>query len=189
MTTFTVNGIDQNTIQSHDIGQDLVAALVVDQPNAIVNVNGIGNVVLLEGTDDSIVRLNGINNEGVDFGSHTMTFLNGNGNIAVPLGDDNFISVVGVNNIVRAEGSAVAEDHGLGTIFQIEEGSHLTIKDFQNDPTGIIDLNPPGGPRVATPAQALAAEQSDGHGGTMLSLPGTTIDFAGDPHVAISHFA
>jgi hypothetical protein len=31
MTTFTVNGVDQNTIQSHDIGNHLVAALVVDQ--------------------------------------------------------------------------------------------------------------------------------------------------------------
>ena len=46
MTTVTVNGLGQfnNTVQSGDIGQDLVAALIVDQPNATVNVNGIGNI-------------------------------------------------------------------------------------------------------------------------------------------------
>jgi hypothetical protein len=62
-------------------GQDLLAALVVNQPNAIVNVTGIGNLVLLEGADDSIVLLTGINNESSDFGSNAIT---GNGNIAEP---------------------------------------------------------------------------------------------------------
>jgi hypothetical protein len=82
-------------------------------------------------------------------------------------------------------------DHGLGTLIDMD-GTSLTIRDFANDPTGTVKLG-------ITPAQAVAAEQSDGHGGTLLSFPNpaeapfgfprTTIDFAGDPHVAISHFA
>jgi hypothetical protein len=200
VTTVTVNGLGQfnNTIQTGDIGRDLVAADVVG-PNSEIDVNGIGNVVFL-GLDgessDGIIRLTGINNEGVSFSPGTMFFLNGVGNIAATNFDD-FVSVIGVNNIVRTVGGGiVVEDHGLGTIFQILEASHLTIQDFQNDATGIINLGIIS--RIATPAQAVAAETSDGHGGTMLSLPGvegfppsaitTTIDFVGDPHVAISHF-
>ena len=150
------------------------------------------------------MRLNGNNNAADIFGSsNTMIFLNGVGNTAGVGATDNTVSVLGVNNIVDVFGVTpdttpgnVAIDHGLGTMFQVEEGSHLTIQDFQSDATGIIDLGT--NPRLATPAQAVAAETSDGHGGTMLSLPGasgfppvatpTTIDFVGDPHVDISHF-
>ena len=191
MTTVTVNGLGQfnNTIQTGDIGHDLVAANVVG-PNSEIDVNGIGNVVFL-GLDvgespDSTIRLTGINNEGVSFSPATMFFLNGVGNTAVL--DGGTVNVIGVNNVVRDDfGLTTVVDHGLGTIFDLEPSAHLTIQDFQNDATGIINLGT--NPRIATPAQAVASETSDGHGGTMLTLPGvSTIDFVGDPLVGISHF-
>jgi hypothetical protein len=57
-----------------------------------------------------------------------------------------------------------------------------------------VDLHELG----VTPAHAVAAERPDGHGGTLLSLsnngaipgfPTTTLDFLGERHVGLVHFA
>jgi hypothetical protein len=139
MTTFTVNGIDQNTIPSHDIGNHLVAALVVDQPNSIV-VNGIGNIADVMDSPDSIVRLTGNNNVATTFSADTMVFLNGVGNSALITRPNDTVSVLGVNNVVQFSGQtpgAVVVDHGLGTLIDMD-GTGLTIRDFANDPT-VVD--------------------------------------------------
>jgi hypothetical protein len=198
MTTATVNGLGQvnNTIQSHDIGNHLVAAFVSDQPGSVVNVTGIGNVVDVIDSPDSIIRLTGINNVATTYSADTMAFLNGVANSVLITRIDDTVNVLGVHNEIELSGTtqgAVVVDHGLGTIFNMDDSTNLTIRDFANDPTGTVKLY------GITPAQAVAAEQSDGHGGTLLSFlspseapfgfPATTIDFVGDPHVAMSHFA
>jgi hypothetical protein len=157
-------------------------------------VNGIGNIADANDSPDSIVRLTGNNNVATTFSADTMVFLNGVGNSALIARPNDTVSVMDVNNVVQLSGQtpgAVVVDHGLGTLIDMD-GTSLTIEDFANDPTGTVKLY------GITPAQAVAAEQSDGHGGTLLSFPNpseapfgfptTTIDFAGDPHVDISHF-
>jgi hypothetical protein len=189
MTTVTVNGLGQfnNTIQSHDLGNHLVAALVADQAHSVVDVNGIGNVVEMVDSPDSVIRLTGNDNVATTYSADTMVFLNGVANSVLITGNNDTVNVLGVNNEITLSiaPGAVVVDHGLGTIFNVD-GTNLTIQDFARDPTGLINLY--GVP----PAQAVAAEQSDGHGGTLLivsNIDGAhTIDFVGDPHVAISHF-
>jgi hypothetical protein len=211
MTTFSANGIGQSVF-------------VFDQEAPIVTVNGIMNRAGVDfstgGADvtvtgnankvdvahsfDSIVRLTGNSNTGsllISFNS--MVFIQGIGNklqlgaINIVPQNNTTVNVQGINNVINlaflTTGTVVTDD-GQGTRFNVSSNG-LTIKDFANDLTGIVHIDPLFG---VTPAQAVAAEQPDGSGGTLLSLPspgtGTalpalTIDFAGDPHVDVSHFA
>jgi hypothetical protein len=186
MTTYTVNGLGQfnNTIPAHlGVGGTLVAADVIGQPNSELNVSGIDNLVGVVDSPDSIVRLTGNSNHAiVESSPDTMTFLNGVANsVFLTSSANGTVHVVGVNNVViTSSPGAAADDRGPGTIFTVEVGN-LTIKDFASDPTGKVELQ-------GTPAQDVAAEQSDGHGGTLISLGNTTVDFARVPHVDISHF-
>jgi hypothetical protein len=192
VTTFTANGTHKSVF-------------VTDQPNATVTANGISNFADVVQSPDCIVRLDGVNNGGGVFNSPgAMIFLNGSGNGVLIVGSsavtplaasDDTVTVRGSSNVVDLVGETpgdVVVDDGHGTTFGID-CTDLTIQDFAHDSTGKIDLRAWG----VTPAQAVAAEQSDGHGGTLLSLsnngalpgfPTSTIDFAGDPHVDISHF-
>ena len=97
MTTVTVNGLGQfnNTIQSHDVGDHLVAAFLDDQPGSVVNVNGIGNVVDKIDSPGSIIRLTGNNNVATTFSADTMVFLNGVGNSALITRPNDTVSVLG----------------------------------------------------------------------------------------------
>ena len=97
MTTVTVNGLGQfnNIIQSHDVGDHLVAAFLDDQPGSVVNVNGIGNVVDKIDSPGSIIRLTGNNNVATTFSADTMVFLNGVGNSALITRPNDTVSVLG----------------------------------------------------------------------------------------------
>jgi hypothetical protein len=122
-----------------------------------------------------------------------MTFINGVENEVLLDRNYDTVSVTGVSNLISIGGISpgdVVADHGLGTIISMD-GTDLTIQDFASDPTGVVQL-------PITPAQAVAAEQPDGHGGTLLVYPNpfapfggptATLDFAHDPHVSIGHFA
>jgi hypothetical protein len=85
--------------------------------------------------------------------------------------------------------SYTVTDNGQGTTFAVPvfpaKGATITIKDFENDKTGVISLVD----QFSTAQAAVAAIKSDGSGGSLLTLQGgLTLDFAGDTKITASNF-
>lgn len=95
---------------------------------------------------------------------------------------NNQVEVFGHNDIVSTGPTAhntVVGDHGTGTLFS-DFGGGMTVRDFASDATAKINV----GAYLMTPDQAVAAERSDGHGGTLIG----SIDVIGMTHIDVDHF-
>lgn len=146
-----------------------------------VHVSGIGNHLSFAQPIGDTAVVSGISNS-VSFSARP-------GYVAT----NDVAAIYGLNNqaaffsgyIPEAPANDTLIDHGFGTSVTIGALVNLSIQDFAADPTGRVNLERIG----ATPAQAVALEHSDGHGGTMIAFgPNSTIDFVGDQHVGVSHF-
>lgn len=107
------------------------------------------------------------------------------GNTVVAQGGFNDSVLFSSGCIGALAGSDTFIDNGFGTTVTLGPNVHLTVLDFANDAWGKINLSQLG----VTPAQAVAMEQPDGYGGTMIAFgPDTSIDFAHTGPVSAGHF-
>jgi hypothetical protein len=124
-------------------------------------------------TLDQSLTLNG--------GSHTMAFLYGNAEtVGLNTTTGDTMTVMGRGDAISSlfDSSLTVNDLGQGTRLTLCEDTNMTVKDFQFDKTGIVEVM-----RQYT-APTLA---SDKHGGTMLTLAtGGKIDFANDAHLTMA---
>lgn len=212
MTTYNVNGQFQEVSVTNQAGSLVNVndsqnfAFVTKSDNSLVRLYGADNFAQLVQSNGNVVQMFG-SGHGASIldGTNDMTFIYGSGdsvgivgNLSVPAlqAVNNQVYVLGNGNKVSLSGptpGAVVDDRGQGNTIQVDS-TNVTIRDFQFDRTGKIDLSNLG----VTAAQAVADERSDGRGGTLLSfsnngaLPGfptTTVDVTGVSHISASHFA
>lgn len=93
-------------------------------------------------------------------------------------------------NLGEPTASFTLTDAGQGTQFLLPfstpSGVTMSIADFQNDKSGVFTLVD----QFASPAATVGALQSDGHGGSLLTLSGgkMRLDFIGDTTLTAANF-
>ena len=143
---------------------------------------GAGGATITGGSGTDSVQLQGYGN--------SVSFTGGNDTIGGGAGSDVFhltggsanLVLQGSNEMVFLNGTnAVINDQGSGLGITVAGGGADVIQNFAADPSAFVDLvGGIGG--FASASQVLAALTPDGHGGTMLSLGGSSsFDFAGVP--------
>jgi hypothetical protein len=188
--------------------------VLTNKPGSIVSINGTYDRVNLENSPGSIVQTPTVNKwdnvyvndspgsivqmhdvmSSIDinssmafaYGSNVRVTVGGGAHLAeapAPRGspsNNNLVEIYGQGDRVTTKPNAhntMVHDHGLGTTCT-DLGAGMTVYDF--DATAKIDVKFYG----LTPDQAVAAERSDGHGGTLIA----GIDVVGVPHIDASHF-
>jgi hypothetical protein len=132
---------------------------------------------------DAINALTSAISNGGSVGPNNVTTVAGD-NSQVNLANPGSIALIahGSNNSIFLSGisGGSVDDKGTNLLLRISGAptSTLTIRDFQSDPGGVLQLSNTG---YASTQQALAALTPDGSGGTMLPMStGGRIDFAGE---------
>jgi Ca2+-binding RTX toxin-like protein len=198
----TIRGGSQtNIINAHGSGNTIIESGGNDVVSA-----GTGSATVTTGSGDVVVNLNGKNNTvNGGNGNDTVNMLtSGNSDVRLGTGTDSIVETVGskggntfiltgsnasltlygANDVAFIDGGTdTIADHTKGLEVKIgKEGGVIDLSGFAADlTTGFIDLvGGVGGFKTAK--AAVAALQSDGNGGTLLSLGASgQIDFVGVP--------
>ena len=99
------------------------------------------------------------------------------------IGDGGQLALHGMDEMVFLSGTNSSIDdlsQGMTLVLSGQPG-HVTLSDFAQDPTGVIDLRGGLG-GFTTPQEVVTALTSDGHGGTLLSFGAAgSLDFVNTP--------
>lgn len=156
----------------------------------VISNSGNSNVIIDNGNDNVISNgISGANVEATD-GSYSVTVTGDD--TQVSLTDPASIALIayGSNDKVflSGVGSGSVDDKGSNFLLQVDGGptGTLTIRDFQSDPGGILQLIDSS---YTNTAEALVALRPDGSGGTVLPVStGGQIDFvAASPQQLSGH--
>ena len=127
-----------------------------------ITLAGYGNTVISNGGSTTISGAQGSDTYGIDAGHAT---------IATNGWDDHILLTGGA--------SADINDAGHGLKLDIGPSAGLsTITGFGLDGSGVVDLIS-GAQQYSTTTDVVNALHADGHGGTLLTLSGGSIDFVG----------
>ena len=165
--------------------------------NVVVNLSGKNTTVTGGNGNDTVNILAGSGNNNVTLGTGTDSIVEAatskGSNTFILNGSDATMTLYGANDVAFIHGGTdIITDNSKGLEVKIgSQGGVITLNNFLADKTGFVDLvGGIGGYKTAK--AVIAAIQSDGHGGTMLSL-GTAghIDFANTAMASLtaSHFA
>ena len=195
----TIRGGSQtNIVNAHGSGNTIIESGGNDVVNA-----GTGSATVTTGSGDVVVNLSGKNNtvnggngnitvnmqtssnSDVKLGSGTDSIIEAagskGGNTFILTGSHASLTLYGANDVAFIHsGTDAIADHTQGLEVKVgKEGGVIDLTGFGADKTGFIDLvGGIGG--FKTPKAVVAALQSDGHGGTLLSFGAAGhIDFVG----------
>ncbi len=178
------NGAD--TITGGDSGNSITLGNGMDN----VSLTGGNNMVTLGNGPDTVSVGGGGNS--ISLGDGADTVQDGSGD-TITLTGNGHLALYGMNEMVFLAGSnASIDDLSQGMTLALSgQLGDVVLTDFAKDPMGVIDLmGGLGG--FTTPQDVLPALHSDGHGGTLLSLGGSSsLDFANmaPAQLTANHFA
>lgn len=159
--------------------------------DVVTNLNGVFNQVSGgDGWDTVNIEAGGFNQVTLGSGNDTINVAAGSygGNTFILNGSDASVMLAGDSNALFIQGGTDSiTDNSQGMLLAVgPEGGNITLSNFSSDHFGVIDLMGGVGGYTSTKA-IMQALQSDGHGGTLLSLGASgSIDFAGTPASSLS---